>query len=204
MDRLEFEIEVSRERYKSEKARGDSVRSATAMPLAALSFAAFGFGIFAQSASFLGGRVGLWVYQSPDFWFASLALLAACLALSLFLLAIYWFRYFDYTGLVPYAEALDVEDQYQSLTEALVEGGIDRLRAQKIASISAWRAAQRSFEDSADAQHELNRGNLALQHKMLNFTLWGLGSLVSSIALSALAKLVVISSLYCVVVPKLC
>ncbi|WP_156883538.1 hypothetical protein [Salipiger mucosus] len=157
MDRLEFELDAARKRFDAEDAGRDNVRSSTAIPLAALSFAAFGFGAVAQNADVLARQLTTAGVGRVEFWLAATALSVASVALLCFLWAIVIFQRFDYIGKAPDPHYLDVEAQFVSMTYALIEGGMYRSDAEDVASVSAWRSALKSFEDAAQAQREANR-----------------------------------------------
>lgn len=182
MDRFEFEIRASRSRFESEASRRDSVRSSMAIPLAAMSFAAFGFGAIVRNLIFAPDTPML---QYLSFWGLALALAA----LFLFISALTVFRKIDYVGYHPYPEALDVETQYDEMRRELANEGLSPREADEIANRSAWEFARDSYMEAAVAQERKNHANLTYQSHMLSYLLWGLGCLICALAVTGVVQL---------------
>lgn len=182
MKKFDFEIQSAQTRYEFEITRRDSIRSSIAIPIAALSFAAFGFGTVVRSLIFSTG-------SNAQAYLSFMALVLTISSLFFLLSAISVFRRMDYADMGPWPEALDVHTQYEAIYEELVQAGFVHNSAKQAANNAAWGYAKTSFKDAADWQEVRNAQNLHSQQDMLSYFLWGVGCLLSALALGGIVQL---------------
>lgn len=172
----EIEFELKRELYTQQVTRRDAVRSTLAVPLAIVSFAAFGFN---------GLRLSLSLEWSlPILQFLSAAGLAMALLSGFFFI---WalrcgFR-FDYNPVIPQPEITDLEQQERNVIDDLKprDFGLDEI--QRLSRDATWKALSREYDLRTRELDARNTANLDIQSEMLVRLLIGLGLLIAAIVL---------------------
>lgn len=185
-DALEHETEAARAAYEGERSRRDSVRAGLAVPLAALSFAAVGFGNLAANFR--------WIAEPGALAWLSAAV-AACAAVSLGALgwAVRLIRKVDTVGQPIDPERVNFRARVQEFVEFLrdrvgADGDDGEARLQAIALERAREALNDAYYDCYRRLAEENRRNLRIQRTALGWLLLGLFLLLAAIFLSGAAR----------------
>jgi hypothetical protein len=182
---LKAQIEFSQKLYDHQIARRDSIRTTLGVPLAVLSFAAFGFGALATQF-----RVAF----ETEILAALFFLLAYCTLVGflMFLASIVLIFRIDYPSRVALPRVLDLEaqrsDMEQTLGNVPLQAGD---RAQKIED-AVLNGIHEEFVDKASQLEKKNDHNLSLQQIMLRRLMVGLGCLITAIVLTIAMRVAVL------------
>lgn len=184
-EQIIFQVELNKELYLAERSRREAVRSSLGLPLAALSFTAFGFAAFS-------GKV-VWIDSSPfEALLSTSTLMLAIFALSFFISAINQLYHLDYSADPITPEAADFLGNAEEITVWLEEedGGKQELDAIKQeAVVLALEDLAKGYNEAFRELSIANSLDLKLQKTVFDRLLIGLGMLISAIFLTAIESM---------------
>jgi len=172
---------MCRHLYDQQISRRDAIRTTLGVPLAALSFAAFGFGALASQISVQ--------YFSP-FETAILSMIGfyAVCALLCFLNAVHLIWKIDYSSFVALPGVLDTDEQRERLAEAIKGIDFEESVRSDVIEEAVQEGIRTEFIVQANKLSAKNDANLETQSKMLRTIVKGLGCLIFAIFLTLCLK----------------
>jgi len=181
IESLQFQVEAIQKKYLQELSRRESVRSSLAVPIAILSFAAFGFVALANTA--------VWLTYSPLTVVLSFGvLLLFGTAVVLLISAVVAIGDFEITSSVPEPYVLEFADTAEVIKKELVEGGTGPKQANNIAVISALGTLSDEYAYCTEELLDENARNLEAQQFVMRRAVPGFGMLILAVALATSLK----------------
>lgn len=186
MDRIEahkFQVDALQKKYGSELNRRESVRASLAVPIAVLSFAAFGFASLAATA--------VWVDTSVSaVTLSTLVLMLAVAATFLLFSAIFHVGQVRLTSPAPDANVLEFADYADSMKQELIAEGSSVRDAHELSIVGALTYLSTEYDFCTDALVAENRTNLQRQQIALSCAAPGVGCLILALSISTWIKVV--------------
>ncbi len=182
IDALKFQVDALQKKYTSELSRREAVRSSLAVPIAVLSFAAFGFAALANTADWLDGTL-------TALTLSVLVLMLSALATICLVTAIFQTGYARPTSGSVGASVFEITGSIEKIQSELVDSGFSIRDARKLAAVSALKTLSEEYEVSTRELIAENRAGLERQQNILRLAVSGFGMLILAIALSTGMKL---------------
>ena len=185
MDRitaLKFQVEALQKEYLSELSRRESVRASLAVPVAVLSFAAFGFAELANNAIWLDTGLATRLLSTLT---AALTVLAALLLFA----AILQLAQVRFTSRASGAKVLNFVSTADAIRDELKTDGLPGNTVETLSMMSALEAMSGEYAGRTKELKVENDRNLNLQENILAVAIPGFGFLILAVAIATGLKI---------------
>ncbi len=182
IEALKFQVDALQKKYASELSRRESVRSSLAVPIAVLSFAAFGFAALANSANWLDASLATLTVSV-------LVLFLSVMATACLITAIFQTGSARLTSKSVGASVFEITGSIEKIQGELVASGFEVRAARELAAVSALKTLSEEYEIATQELVSENRASLERQQNILRLAVSGFGMLILAIALSTGMKI---------------
>lgn len=185
MDRitaLKFQVEALQKEYLSELSRRESVRASLAVPVAVLSFAAFGFAALANNAVWLDDGLTTRVLTV-------LTIALTALAATLLFAAIIQLAQARFASRASSAKVLNFVRTADDIRAELEAGDVRPDDAENMSMIAALESMSAEYAGRTKALKVENDRNLSVQEEVLSTAIPGFGLLILAVVLSTGLKI---------------